>query len=365
MKQFLKEIEKTKDIIYTNKNSFYKDLSSFSKKLDDEIKNNQNNLSDLKDKLDIIIDKTSKINQDISNKKTQLSQEQVYYETAKNQFQKKNDKFLQDISLLKTGHDINTFKKFNGNISGLTSSLNTRNTLITNILKTKEKYKKMESELDNYEKITNDSLLDKKLLEAINSNLMNNFQEIKSGLLNTTISVTNLKKTTNDRDNYKKLEFEKNQQNELYHETNNKIKKLLTEHEVIQNEIKELTKKKHKLKENLNTKELETNFKIGNLKSEIANLNKQIANVNSDILHNVQMQKEFILDNELRLKNLLLILNNLLLKIKSSNRNPNTHSDIDGLLKNILFDSNQAIDINLEVNDSVIEEINKTILNKK
>jgi hypothetical protein len=65
------------------------------------------------------------------------------------------------------------------------------------------------------------------------------------------------------------------------------------------------------------------------------------------------------LNNELKLKNLILVLNNLLNKVK---KNKLLNED-DGLLNNLLFDNN-ILDINSGVNIDLIDEINDSILNK-
>ena len=65
------------------------------------------------------------------------------------------------------------------------------------------------------------------------------------------------------------------------------------------------------------------------------------------------------MNNELKLKNLILVLNNLLNKVK---KNKLLNED-DGLLNNLLFDNN-ILDINSGVNIDLIDEINDSILNK-
>jgi hypothetical protein len=63
--------------------------------------------------------------------------------------------------------------------------------------------------------------------------------------------------------------------------------------------------------------------------------------------------------NEIKVKNLIVILNNLLIKAK--NRNKNYRSD--GFLNELLFD-NQILDVNSEVNENIIQEINNSITEK-
>ncbi len=65
------------------------------------------------------------------------------------------------------------------------------------------------------------------------------------------------------------------------------------------------------------------------------------------------------MSNEIKVKNLIVILNNLLIKAK--NRNKNYRSD--GFLNELLFD-NQILDVNSEVNENIIQEINNSITEK-
>jgi hypothetical protein len=65
------------------------------------------------------------------------------------------------------------------------------------------------------------------------------------------------------------------------------------------------------------------------------------------------------MSNEVKVKNLIVILNNLLIKAK--NRNKNFKSD--GFLNELLFD-NQILDVNSEVNENIIQEINNSITDK-
>ena len=72
------------------------------------------------------------------------------------------------------------------------------------------------------------------------------------------------------------------------------------------------------------------------------------------------------MQHEVKIKNLILIMNNLLIKVKrDSNSNSNSRSDADaeakGLINNLLFDS-KIIDMNSGVNENIIEEINNSIL---
>jgi hypothetical protein len=60
--------------------------------------------------------------------------------------------------------------------------------------------------------------------------------------------------------------------------------------------------------------------------------------------------------NEVKVKNLVVIFNNLLIKAKRRNENYKN----DGFLNELLFDNN-TIDVNKEVNESIIREINNSI----
>jgi hypothetical protein len=67
---------------------------------------------------------------------------------------------------------------------------------------------------------------------------------------------------------------------------------LLDKNEVMQNNIKDLEKEKNKLKENLNTKEVESKIINDKLKTDIKNLQKEITKEEKDLLHIANTHKE-------------------------------------------------------------------------
>ena len=97
-----------------------------------------------------------------------------------------------------------------------------------------------------------------------------------------------------DQKNIKNLEFEKQQHNEQYHRLQKNIKELLDKNEVIQNQVKELEKKKNKLKETLNTKEVESKITNDKLRTDIKNLKKMINKEEKNLLHIANSHKEVI-----------------------------------------------------------------------
>jgi hypothetical protein len=60
----------------------------------------------------------------------------------------------------------------------------------------------------------------------------------------------------------------------------------------IQNEVKNIMDKKNKLKEDLNTKEIEASHKIDSIKNDITNLNSEIKNTEDKMLNNVKDHKK-------------------------------------------------------------------------
>lgn len=66
------------------------------------------------------------------------------------------------------------------------------------------------------------------------------------------------------------------------------------------------------------------------------------------------------MNKEVKIKNIILILNKLLIK----NRNSDSHEENanENMMNNLLFD-NKIIDLNKGIEDGIIEEISESILN--
>jgi len=95
-----------------------------------------------------------------------------------------------------------------------------------------------------------------------------------------------------DKDNKEKMEKEKTQQNDIYLENNKKMKELFSEHETIENEVKELLKKKNKLNNNLSSKEVEEDINKANRKSVLNNLKIEYKKSKEEVLQVLKKNKE-------------------------------------------------------------------------
>ena len=103
-----------------------------------------------------------------------------------------------------------------------------------------------------------------------------------------------LRKISLDQKNIKNLEFEKQQHNEQYHRLQNIIKELLDKEEILQNQVKDLEKKKNKLKETLNTKEVESKIMNDKIRNDIKNLKKDITKEEKNLLHFANSHNEVL-----------------------------------------------------------------------
>jgi hypothetical protein len=68
-----------------------------------------------------------------------------------------------------------------------------------------------------------------------------------------------------------------------------------------------------------------------------------------------------LINKEVKIKNLLLILNKLLIKSRNANLNKNKTSGDGKLMNDILFD-NKIIDLDKGIEFSILEEISQSIL---
>jgi hypothetical protein len=304
LQEQLEMIKKNKENIISEKNQEIKDLNSQNKKMDSNLNENKTKLADLKVKYDKVIEQNNLVNNQSNLKRSNLSDLKSAYQNAKSDFDESNEKFLNN--LISTGKLLNGSKKtynneennsaglylnFNDKISNLENNLAKRNLLQEDILKSKESTQKIEIQLNKLNSVANESRLDKKLFNILNSNIQANMNQLKSGILNSTIFITSLNKIINDKENRNKLEIEKTQQNEVFADTNKNIKNLLSALEQSQVEVKDLMKKKSKVQEELLSREIENNIKSDRVKSEIVELNSEIKKAETEMLTNVKNQK--------------------------------------------------------------------------
>lgn len=111
-------------------------------------------------------------------------------------------------------------------------------------------------------------------------------------MIQTTREIKNIRRVSLDEKNIKNLEFEKQQHNEQYQALQKIIKELLDKNEILQNQIKDLEKQKNKLKENLNSKEVESKIINDKLKTDIKNSQNDITKEEKNLLHIANTHKE-------------------------------------------------------------------------
>lgn len=300
LQESLNQVSKMKNQILKEKKEDQNNFLSTAEKLEKTLSANQVDLSKLKEKNDKVISETNRISTESNHRRSEENTAKSDYEASKSEYDRDSEKFLKNL--------LHTVKSFNGEnseyaghakvytnlnkkISSLNSNLDKRNKLQDFILKQKHKNQKTEIELQNIRQVFQESKYDKKLFSLLNSNIENNVNQINTGFFNSTVALNSLRKVVNDRENRNKLEIEKSQQNEVYRDTNKKIKNYLTELEQLQNSVKDLMKKKNKLKEELNSKEIESGLKIDKLKSDISDINKGMKSLEDVMLNNVKDQK--------------------------------------------------------------------------
>lgn len=300
LQESLNQVSKMKNQILKEKKEDQNNFLSTAEKLEKTLSANQVDLSKLKEKNDKVISETNRISTESNHRRSEENTAKSDYEASKSEYDRDSEKFLKNL--------LHTVKSFNGEnseyaghakvytnlnkkISSLNSNLDKRNKLQDFILKQKHKNQKTEIELQNIRQVFQESKYDKKLFSLLNSNIENNVNQINTGFFNSTVALNSLRKVVNDRENRNKLEIEKSQQNEVYRDTNKKIKNYLTELEQLQNSVKDLMKKKNKLKEELNSKEIESGLKIDKLKSDISDINKGMKTLEDVMLNNVKDQK--------------------------------------------------------------------------
>lgn len=186
-----------------------------------------------------------------------------------------------------------------------------------------------------------------------------------------------------DKDNKEKMEKEKTQQNDIYLENNKKMKELFSEHETIENEVKELLKKKNKLNNNLSSKEVEEDINKANRKSVLNNLKIEYKKSKEEVLQVLKKNKEvsaiikliyifynilqYLTKKEDRIKKLIIILNKLLIEYAkrselAKKENVNANSNDEDNLDNILFDKKKSMNLK-NISKNIVEEINNQITN--
>lgn len=293
LREFFAGVNKYKGSLKIEKEEYNKFIKELEEKYTERLKENKKGLETLKTKFDNIIEKSNQVHKEINEKKTDQIQTKSLYQGIRPEYENSNQNFLDNIlEKIKTfNSNSKNYLSFNKKVSDLNNDVSTREALQGNILKLKEKSKKYEIEAKHVKRALNESKMEKQLFNVIDSNLKNNLNEMKKGLLNTNDFIVSLRKVAKDPINLQKLEMEKSQQNETYKETNKQIKGLLTTHEKVQNEIKNLMKKKNKLKEELNAKDIESNIKMNKIKNSISTLESGIKQTEGKMLQNVKSQK--------------------------------------------------------------------------
>jgi hypothetical protein len=112
-----------------------------------------------------------------------------------------------------------------------------------------------------------------------------------------------MNKIISDKKNIEKLALEKQQNNEFSKDYHKQIKNFLAENEKIQNEIKELDKKKNRLNLQLKKKVIEISLKNSAEKNEIKILNNQIKQIQENMYLNIKKQKKVNIINIINLFN--------------------------------------------------------------
>jgi len=90
------------------------------------------------------------------------------------------------------------------------------------------------------------------------------------------------------------MEKEKSKHNDNYLENNKKMKELFSEHEKIENEVKDLLKRKNKLNNDLNSKEIEENILISNRRNILNNLRNEYKKSKIEVIDILKNNKEVI-----------------------------------------------------------------------
>ena len=153
--------------------------------------------------------------------------------------------------------------------------------------------KKIDLELVLKSKGRSDS--DTKLLEIIKNNQDNKIKEIESSNTKVIEKMNKVKEMIKDKSNKDKMEAEKTEQNNSYLENNKKMKELFIEHESLENEVKDLLKKKSKLNNSVSSKEIEEDITKANRKTIISNLKSDYKKAQQEVFDVLKNNKEVCL----------------------------------------------------------------------
>lgn len=292
--EFSNNIKKINLETENSKKDYYHFLEKKSNLIQGKNKIIQSSIIKLKDKFDNIIENSNNINNNLNEKKTSELQTSSDINSKQMELDNLNKNNLLKTQNLKSKIENSTEKhlsSYRNNLSSLKNSMELRKTAKEEMINTQLKEKKADLEFKELEKLDIEQQGDLKLFKIISKNLSEESKNFNLNSLNSIAKIDNYKKILNDYSGSKKLEFEKDQQNEYNKEYNKKIKDLLRENEGIQNEIKELDKKKNRLGLKLKKKEIEIALKSSEDKNEIKNLKKKIQLLQLKILNNIKKQK--------------------------------------------------------------------------
>jgi chromosome segregation ATPase len=354
LRDFLDNIDGIKMEILKQKEN-YKDLIfEEAKKLSERIEKNKENFNKIKQRLDFVIEKTNFIQGEINIQKSEEMNIKSSLDVIKPEYENINEKFFNNA--MKKGKVFNTvvsdFNNFNNKLSNLTSDLEKRDSLKESLENLKRESNKTEIELNINKKLAEETHGEAKFLNTIDEVIKSNFEEIKLENNKIDANLKTLKDRLKNNERSKSLDSHKNEIIDYYKTNSKEVKKLIAEQEELDIEIKEIMKKKNKIKTEINTNDIEHSLKLSNLKSDINKTEQQIKEFKKLLVQNILNSKKNTLESEAKIKNLILILNKLLLIHKPKD---NT------LLNNLIFGNGKKFNLN-DINHNLIEQITKNIL---
>jgi predicted nucleic acid-binding Zn-ribbon protein len=268
LRDFLNNIENYRSNLLSEKEGYKGELEGVVKRLSERLGKSTENFQKIKEKLDFVIERTNYLQSQLNINKSDEMTIKSAYEVLRPEYEAINEKLLNNA--------INRHKVFNTNIGDYEGFAAKLTDVIDHLGKiekergdlnsAKTEAEKLEIEYKLHKGIMEDANFDKKFLKAIDHGVESSLDDIK---LEEEKIQKNIKSYP-DNNRQKNLEIEKNQNNEQYKKSSRRIKELTTEQEEIENHIKDLIKKKNKIRTEINTKNIESNLKISNLKSEIA-----------------------------------------------------------------------------------------------
>ena len=295
---YIKDLDNIKNKNENSKKEYYNYLEKKSNLIAQKNSLIQKSIIKLKDKYNNIIENSNLVNKNLNDRKTEEIKANAAFNNKQMEYDNINGKFLYKVQNLKNNFDKNSNKHFNfyhRNLSNLKNSMDLRKITKDEMLKTKLKENKIDLQYKEYKKLDAEQQADFKMFNLISKSLVEEAKNYNLNSLNSNVKIENLNKAAVDESNFRKLEFEKEQQNEFGKEYNKKLKDLLSENENIQNEIKELDKKKNRISLKLKKKEIEIALKTSSEKNEVKILQNQIKTMQDKILKNIKKQKTVIL----------------------------------------------------------------------